>query len=445
MKYINLIFGILLLWSCSPDDVEVISLTVNPEDITRIELRADHKTLLPNGIAKMEFYVKAYSTKDFLSYTDVHRQDTAYYNEDSIRMEYEIPEDLIPEGYLKVYGPDGKILDNNIYSTTEPSVRTLSFHAEANGLKSNELKITIRELPDESYPEVVYPVIFHIIIPPTSAGPSYSLSTEFLQAKLDRVNDIFNRHVTTDPNGGNAKIKFKLAEFDKNGMPLTEKGKEEIQLSSALSSKNDYVNYIEKNLIWDPNKYLNVWVAKFEASISDKGSYTYQAAPPDVILRGSEPIPGLEAEEVDGFSIRDVEDYRQAGFMVNYHEFLNPNAGFNNSFEVGTAFATYLGLILTQMNGYVDTFYDTGDSDYCPDTYVYSPYRKVIYKDNILSDYDDEVFVDQVEYFTSFNVMDSYSRKNSISADQAARMRAIVDRCPSRWSYKSKWAFTGKN
>lgn len=43
-----------------------------------------------------------------------------------------------------------------------------------------------------------------------------------------------------------------------------------------------------------------------------------------------------------------------------------------------------------------------------------------------------------------FNVIDIYSRKNSVSVDQVKRMRMVMKQCPSRWSYKSGFAFTGK-
>lgn len=439
MKYTNLVIGILLLWSCSPEDVNVLDFSVKPEDITRIELRADHKTLIPNGIGKMEFYVKAYSTKDFRKYSDVEQEDTIYYDEETVTVGFEIPTDLLPQGYIKIYDENDKELPDNVFSTTQTGERKIRFYAKAGDLRSNDYEVTIRELPEESYEEIIYPVIFHVIIPPASSGPSYSLSTEFLQTKLDRVNDIFNRKVTTDPNGGNAKIIFKLAEYDENGLPLAEKGKEEIQLTTNLVEEDDYIDYIQRRLIWDPTKYLNIWVAKYDARVSETGSLTYNAPAPQFILRGSEPIPGIRTAEVDDFTADDVTDFSDAGFIINYHEFLNPNVAFNNSFEVGTAFASYLGLFNTRLAknptgpGY--------DNDYCPDTYYYYYDRYDVYK----STYWDEDQEDAIEYFTSFNVMDQTSRKNSISADQATRIRAVTDRCPSRWSYKSNWAFTGKD
>ena len=41
--------------------------------------------------------------------------------------------------------------------------------------------------------------------------------------------------------------------------------------------------------------------------------------------------------------------------------------------------------------------------------------------------------------------MDGYSYKNSVSVDQVRRLRTVLDRCPSRWMYKSRFATTGKD
>jgi len=448
MKYINILIGILMLIACSPESVTIRDFSVAKEDIKKLVLRADHKTLVPNGIGKMEFHVLAYGEKEFTEYKDVMTADTMYYDENRKTVLYQIPNDLLPKDCIKVYDENGIEIKDNIFSTTETGVRKIHFYAQGGNIRSNEYEISIRELPDESYEEIVYPVIFHVLIPPTSSGPTYSISSEFLQERLDRINDIFNRKVTSDPNGGNAKITFKLAEYDEDGLPLLEKGKHEVQLTSAMSDRYDYIDYIERRLIWNPMKYLNVWIAKFSNSISDSGSETYIVEDPSVIVRGSEPIPDIDAEEVDTFTADDVESFADAGFIVNFHEFLNPNVFNSNSFEVGTAFAAYLGLRRTDYYdsyGIAVVFDETGDTDFCPDTYFYDKYNELIYKNNDLSEcYNYPFDIDPIEYFTSFNVMDRYSRKNSLSIDQVKRIRAVVERCPSRWAYKSDWAFTGK-
>lgn len=439
MKYIftSIIVGILLMTSCSPDDIEMLDNSVNLEDITKIELRADHKTLIPLEGLKMDFHVLAYSSKNFVKYNTDKVGDTVYYKEETVADTFLIPADMIPKGFIKIYDENGNELKDKSFSTTDTTIRTLHFQAKAGDLVSNVKDIQIRKVPQEDYPEIVYPVIFHVIVPPASAGPSYEVSSEDLQKKLDRMNDIFNRHVTTNPNGGNVKITFRLAEYDPKGLALVEKGKDFVQLTEKLENQKAYEAYINQNLIWDPNKYLNIWLAKFTGSWSSSGSYTYVAKAPTVILRGNS-IPGIDAMVVDEFTAADVSTYSEIGLMINYSEFLAPNSFSSNTFEPATAMGLFFGLKKTKL-----TKDPTGpgyDNDYCADTYYYYDDSNVIYKSTSWDEHQE----DPIEYFTSFNIMEDYSRKNSITADQASRMREVVDKCPSRWSYKSQWAFTGR-
>ena len=109
--------------------------------------------------------------------------------------------------------------------------------------------------------------------------------------------------------------------------------------------------------------------------------------------------------------------------------------------------AAYFGLRRTDYYDNSDIYWqviETGDTDYCPDTYFYSKWNQLIYKNNDLSECSYDLDVDPIEYFTSFNVMDRYSRKNSLSVDQVKRIRSVIKACPSRWAYKSTWAFTGE-
>ena len=120
--------------------------------------------------------------------------------------------------------------------------------------------------------------------------------------------------------------------------------------------------------------------------------------------------------------------------------FLNPSVQGTNTFTLATVLGGYYGLMFTDQNQNDD--WVDGDNDFCEDTYYfYSDYSSSVYKNTRLYREDAEGIYD---WFTSFNVMDSYSRKNSVSVDQALRMRMVLERCPSRWAYKSEWAFTGK-
>lgn len=258
------------------------------------------------------------------------------------------------------------------------------------------------------------------------------------------MNNIFNGLISKNPNGGNAKIVFKLAEYDQNGNLLAEKGKEVINLSSDMN-KTAYEQFINTpGRIWDPNRYLNIFVAKYADGWTSTGAYTYIAVPPTVIQKGQEAIPGITATEVESFTAADVTDYKDVAILLNYEGVLNVNSmEKNDATELATIFGYYLGLKTMQYSesynwetGENENNLIDGDTDFCPDTYFYDPLNNfTIFKTEKA----------EGKRYTSFNIMEGNSRKNSITVDQARRMRMVTDRCPSRWSYKSNWAFNGKH
>ena len=455
-KIIGYIIVTILLSACAKEKTEILNFEASLDDIFRIELRADHKTLLPNGEAKMEFYPFVYGKKSVMKY-DVTEEGE--YTSEMVEEEYLIPEDQLPKGEIKVYDAAGNVVENNVYSTTSATPGTvLTFYAKAGNIESEPLAITIRSLPDESYEEIVVPVIFQMLLPPTSSAPTYDISEEYLEEVLKGVNDVFNRRMTTDPNGGNVKLTFKLAEYNPSGVKLQERGKNIINLSAAnIQTIEDesyyydfsigYNNFIIRNkrtCIWDPTKYLNIWLTRFSMYSDDVGTYSYKNALPSVIHPDYDikSIPGLSGVEVkDQFTLSDVTHCLEVGILVNYVAFLNPSVHGMNTFTLANVLAGYYGLMPTNATRYTYLNSD-GDIDYCPDTYTsYSSYYPMVFKANDLP-YQPEGL--EKEWFTSFNVMDRYSRKNSVSVDQALRMRMVLERCPSRWAYKSDWAFTGK-
>lgn len=130
--------------------------------------------------------------------------------------------------------------------------------------------------------------------------------------------------------------------------------------------------------------------------------------------------------------------------MLNYEGVLNVNSmEKNDATELATIFGYYLGLKTMQYSesynwetGEDENNLIDGDTDFCPDTYFYDPLNNfTIFKTEKA----------EGKRYTSFNIMEGNSRKNSITVDQARRMRMVTDRCPSRWSYKSNWAFNGKH
>ena len=66
----NRVLLLLMVWfcACSPENTEIFDLSSSVDDIKLIKLRADHKTLVPNGVSKMGFHTFVYAKRNVMSY-----------------------------------------------------------------------------------------------------------------------------------------------------------------------------------------------------------------------------------------------------------------------------------------------------------------------------------------------------------------------------------------
>lgn len=441
MKQIILFFTcFVLLMACEKEDDYIYENPVSLADIKLITLRADHKTLLPDGKAKMQFYISAYGIKELPNYsgTYIEAEDTVLYIPSVACDTFKIPSDMIPAGSLKLYDEAGNELTDLSYSTKDAEEREITFYAKSGELESNRLSVRIRKLPEEDYEELVFPVIFHVLELAKKVGvPTYEITTESVEKNLERLNNVFNGLIATDPNGGNARIRFEAAKYNPSGMKLSDEGIHRVEVSSSEVFKeiDDYEDYVlrkKSSLIYDYRHYLNIWLINFPEGSSSS------AKAPTVILAG-ESIPGLNAKEWP-LQVEFPEKPRDVGIFINMSSFLNPMTS-ANFFEISATIAQYFGLMATQAtDSYGVTNIVDGDTDYCPDTYYYWEDNQSIFKNTGKDGIPD----DNSEYFTSYNVMDRYSKKVSITVDQVTRIREHIEKCPSRWMYKSKYPFTGK-
>lgn len=429
-----ILIGLVLLGACRPDRSPLFEIGIQDHEVKLIKLIPDHEMLLPDGIAKMEFTFKAYGIKDVKALKKTVAGEVVTYSEETRTDTFLIPNDRLSPGFIKTYHKNGTLLADNIYSTTNTNEPSYEFYAQGGSVKSDPVTIAIRPLPAaQQVQEIVFPVVFHLLVPPASNRPSYSITTEQLQEKLDYINKVYNREITTNPNGGTAKIKFRLAEYDEAGKLLAEKGKTITNVAANLTQAQ-YTTVINGK-IWDLKKYVNIYVCKFTDSWSSSGALSYVAEAPKVIMANEAAIPGLTAAAVQSYSKADVTDFSQVGIMLNFGEFFNPTQwDTHNALELSTIFGYFLGLKSPEYTNAASIV--NGDNDYCPDTYVYQ--NNTINFNIRKTEYFDK------KNFTSFDIMSRYSRKNSVTVDQAARIRTVIERCPSRWSYKSNWAFTGK-
>lgn len=435
------ISAMLLLGACKPDNFADFENPIQDENIKLVTLTSDSESLLADGKATMEFRFLAYGIAEVKKLKKEVKGKETIYSEYMQLDTFLIPSDRISPDFIKLYSADGTLIKDNKFRTTALSSAKINFHAKAGNVISNSLAITLREdKVSAAWQEIEIPLMFHIMEPPSAVRPTFTISVENLQLKVDQLNRVYNNQVAATPNGGNAKIKFVLAKYDLSGRLLAERGMRKVAVVDNMNLAG-YKEVIAKNL-WNPAQYLNVYLCKFADNYNPDGSLSYAAPMPNMILKGASPIPGITAREVPAFNSNEVKDVTDVSIIWSLTEFFDPSRwDKDNALEFSTVMGYHLGLLNTEAKsvynsstGKYDYVLVNGDSDYCPDTEVYtsvgnfSVFKKALFTDKL---------------YTAFNIMTGISRKNSITVDQSARIREVLEKCPSRWYYKSKWATTG--
>lgn len=435
MKAILYVSILCLLASCSVDNDFPYDNAVTAGNVKLIKLRADHSTLLPDGKATMKFYAEAYNILEFPNYTPEYVDGIPVYNQSVVRDTSLIPTDQLPDGLFRLLDENGKEYPSFCYSTTNTELKSIRFHLEAGELSSQELEIKIRPLPTKEYTEIKIPVVFHVLNLAKKAGVApITITSETVYKNIKRLNDVFNGVVTTDPNGGNAKISFLPAEYDNRGLEMATPGIHNIEIpaTEVLESDEDYEAYVlakKTNLIYNYKNFLNIWLIN-----NPNGSSTIVRSP-NVIDSKEHLIAGLPAKELPEAYPENATD---VGFFISMSYFLNPMQS-SDYYEISTTMAQYLGLLTSQvMESAGMSNMVNGDTDYCADTQYWWNDNGSVFKNNAKDDITNATL-----YFTSYHVMDRYSYKNSLTCDQIDRIHKVLEHCPARWMYKSKFAFTG--
>jgi Pregnancy-associated plasma protein-A/Secretion system C-terminal sorting domain len=213
-------------------------------------------------------------------------------------------------------------------------------------------------------PTTIYtlPVIFHISYDGTTEsviGNGANISQALINAQIDQLNKDF-----ADLSGSvygvaeDLGVRFVAARVDPSGNLLCESGIERINwrsrsgwldpttLTSTTAVINHYSNIVKPQSIWDPYRYVNIWLGNFDAS----GLLGYATFPSQSTL------PGLDNAETD----------QTAGVVVmsgSVGSLINP----------GTAIPYQFGRTLThELGHFFGLRHITGDAncgeDYCDDT-----------------------------------------------------------------------------
>ncbi|WP_195360221.1 hypothetical protein [Odoribacter splanchnicus] len=413
MKTKYFIYPLLMfsgLCACTPDEDEWVDFS--DFQIAKVELGADHRQLIADGISTLTLNPMLY--QPYKIQTDDGR-DTIVYGK--------IPVDRLAEGTVQYFLEDGTPLKEGKYRTTDLSKSEQGFYVTANGLKSDVFKVSIREpFAEDAYETITYPVVFHLIQDKTKVELGQGVGADIVNYAFNTIYNCFARTAAFSPNGADTKIRFRLAEYDPNGRKMEEKGINRYSLSTSdLNNLNPEKIKNNPKICWDYKRYLNIWIVENMGNSVSTPHYILNTADLNQIQGVSFEQLSLEEIEKQEYSLTDI------GLIYGARDFAIEDVGYP------TQMGKFFGLLDTENQ----------KEDYCEDTFAYNTYKEPWNTALEGSNSRLKISTDGLIFY-SVNIMDASSYKNTISMDQVKRIRTITDNCPHRWAWKSDWAFTGK-
>jgi Pregnancy-associated plasma protein-A/Secretion system C-terminal sorting domain/Calx-beta domain len=272
-------------------------------------------------------------------------------------------------------------------------------------------------------PGVVIPVVFHIIHNNETVGTGRNIpQAAVLQQVLQINKDFGNYSNSTYAVSEDMGIQFALAQNDPGGVPLAEPGIDRIDLNSRgwipigsgytvgfASAANNYLtNTIKPASIWDPNRYLNIWVCQWEATIL--GIATFPA------ISG---LPGLSNAETN-FTAGVSIDFTTVGSIFA------PTGGCTLAYGRGKTLTHELGHFFGLRHIWGDGNCAT---DYCGDTPTHqtSNSGEPIHPKPNSCGTADEQFENYMDYCNDLVA-------NTFTINQGDRMEAVFANSPRRAS-----------
>lgn len=413
MKTIILSALALLFFACGKNEFDSYLIPQGTDDIIEVALYPNSPVLIADGKAQLTFKIRAY--------TEVQARTSVPYYKDGVTMVRDsffldtttLNADRIPEEQITIIASNGEKVQGRTFSTTA-NAGEMSFTCRIGEITSAPCKIKLIKPVIPEFTPIRIPVVFHILYTGNNKSISEGINAQLMAEMLERMNKVFAGTFAPSPSSLDTKITFVQAETDNNNLPLSEKGIHRVDLDVAKVSEYGVDSYIVKNLVWNPEKYLNIWIYNTWNAIAENPMY--------VLDNGTE-IAGLDLETVNDISDIEIEYPEEAGIILPMTSIFNIKNGTSDT-RLEYLFGMFFGLLETSS----DDDYEGEDTDYCSDTYV-PDYRPItISKPTAIAQDSKEKPI----YFDSYNIMDKYTASTTITYEQAIRIRKVTDNCPLR-------------
>ncbi len=223
-------------------------------------------------------------------------------------------------------------------------------------------ELSLRATAEE--PIFVVSVVVHIVHFGEEIGVETNLSAEQIYSQFSVLNEDYNRlnrDTTLTPAmyktvAASPGFYFQPAMFDPDGNPLDEPGIHRFFSEKRLWNSDEVEEQLTPVTIWDPNRYLNIWVANLANNTIGFGYYPVGAA-----------IDGMTPDLEFGNMTKD-------GIVVNYRHFGSNFTDYGKTFDIASQYnqgrtATHeVGHWLGLRHTWGDDLFDCAIDDFCTDT-----------------------------------------------------------------------------
>ena len=310
---------------------------------------------------------------------------------------------------------------------------TLSL-SSADGALSQQLIIAQQRLQPDSTTHYRLPVVFHVLYN-KEGNKKQNVLEGHLATLIEGVNQIYARC------SQELGIEFVMADCDPEGNVLAEPGVDRHKINLTSINSSTFMGYGREpkkycEYMWDPNRYVNIFVYTFE----DKGILGISHFPYVIKPHALEGCTELEADA-------PWEELPWPQCVSINNEYIYSHESYYTMTDVVNTLAHELGHFLGLRHAFSEdpVTYDRDicfDSDYCTDTPTYNKaaYDKFmqgcLQSGGSIDDNEKELLLlrencETGEEFRSTNIMDyAYTEANRFSPQQAARIRYVLEHSP---------------
>lgn len=259
------------------------------------------------------------------------------------------------------------------------------------------------------------PIVVHVVHTTASGeigGPGNgNISDQQILSQIEVLNEDYRRKpgtngYNTSPIGADARIEFYLATVDPNGQPTTGITRHYYAQKTSFDVFSDNL-VLSKIAYWPSDRYLNIWVTKVDQYL------------------GFTQYPTVKTDTISG--LRDEINELIDGSIIDYHYFGR---------QVGTATSSLYGLGRTtthEIGHWLGLFHPNNDIP-CGDDFVAdTPPTDNLNQTTSCSDLFSNCSGKRTRELTENYLMYSPDPcMNMFTADQVARMRAVLRLSPRR-------------